>query len=220
MLLPFLRTIPLLTVIGAFVTPGTSHLSLSSIIQSRNNENNHRGQLGLPMKTFKNPIIDEKTARSFKCHAADPSSTDTSNLAVVATATGEHDHDMDIELADEKRKESNLSMSYIVLGVLLTTFASNQWSRQAIYYLCDFSSNSDPFKHINAALSFDKEQYASLASFGFTIIFASVSLIAGSVSDRFDRNVVTAVSCGIWSAATALQGFAKGNQLLAGYFNG
>ena len=205
MLPPFLRIIPLLTVIGAFVTPGISHLSLSSIIQSRNTDSKHRSQLNLSMKMPTSPIIDQKTTRSSARHAT---GTDQSDLAVSETASGEYEHNN--ELADEKRKEGNLSMSYVVLGVLLTTFASNQWSRQALYYLCDFSSNSDPFKHINAALSFDKEQYASLASFGFTIIFASVSLIAGSVSDRFDRNIVTAASCGIWSIATALQGFATG----------
>ena len=114
------------------------------------------------------------------------------------------------KLDDEKFSGGKLSGSYLVLGVLLITFASNQWSRQALYYLCDFSSNADPFKHINAAVGFDKEQYASLASFGFTIIFAVVSLFAGGVSDRYDSNVVTALSCGVWSVATALQGFATG----------
>ena len=43
--------------------------------------------------------------------------------------------------------------SYAVLGMLLVAFASNQWSRQALYYLCDFSADtSDPYKHINREL--------------------------------------------------------------------
>jgi MFS family permease len=112
----------------------------------------------------------------------------------------------------ELYKEANLSKSYMILGVLLVTFASNQWSRQALYYLCDFSSNADPFKHINAAFSFNEQEYASLASFGFTVIFATVSLFAGTIVDKYDRNIVTALSCGVWSIATALQGLATGFQ--------
>lgn len=140
--------------------------------------------------------------------AAD-SSTDNS-IDVVAALEKSRNQNDDDEFVQEKLKEGNLSASYVVLAVLLITFASNQWSRQALYYLCDFSPNADPFKHINAAIGFDKEQYASLASFGFTIVFAIVSLFAGSASDRYDRNIVTALSCGVWSAATALQGFATG----------
>ncbi|KAJ1435295.1 major facilitator superfamily domain-containing protein, partial [Ochromonadaceae sp. CCMP2298] len=100
--------------------------------------------------------------------------------------------------------EENLLPSYLILAVLLTTFASNQWSRQAIYYLCDFSSSGDAFKHINVGLDFTKEMYASLASFGFTAVFAVVSVFAGSVSDRIDRRSTLALSCAVWSAATAL----------------
>lgn len=146
-----------------------------------------------------------------RCHlalfATDSSTDDSSDVAVLENSTTQNDKDESIQ---EKLKENNLSASYVVLAVLLITFASNQWSRQALYYLCDFSNNADPFKHINAAIGFDKEQYASLASFGFTIVFALFSLFAGSASDRYDRNIVAALSCGVWSAATALQSFATG----------
>ena len=102
------------------------------------------------------------------------------------------------EDAAELVKQERLRSSYGVLAILLFTFASNQWSRQALYYLCDFSANADPFKHINAGLGFDKENYAALASFGFTLIFAGVSLVAGGVADTYDRNRVTAASCAVW----------------------
>lgn len=102
------------------------------------------------------------------------------------------------EDAAELVKQERLRSSYGVLAILLFTFASNQWSRQALYYLCDFSANADPFKHINAGLGFDKENYAALASFGFTLIFAGVSLFAGGVADTYDRNRVTAASCAVW----------------------
>lgn len=89
------------------------------------------------------------------------------------------------------------------------TFASNQWCRQALYFLCDFSPAADPFKHVNAGLDFNKEMYASLASFGFTFVFAVFSLFAGGFSDRFNRNNLITVSCVLWSVATALQYGAK-----------
>ena len=44
---------------------------------------------------------------------------------------------------------SNLQSSYFALGALLFTFVSNQWARQSIYYLCDFSPDATAFKHIN-----------------------------------------------------------------------
>lgn len=110
----------------------------------------------------------------------------------------------------EAAKVANLPRSYLVLAVLLLTFASNQWARQALYYLCDFSASGNPVEHINVALGFDKEMYAALASFGFTIVFALVSLFAGGVSDSTDRSRLAGVSCLVWSAATALQSQARG----------
>jgi MFS family permease len=108
----------------------------------------------------------------------------------------------DVEVDGEKK---DLTRAYVALGVLFATFASNQWSRQAIYYLCDFTASADAFKHMNAALNFDKEMYATLASIAFTLVFAVVSLFAGTASDRYDRSRVAALSCLAWSACTALQ---------------
>jgi hypothetical protein len=89
-------------------------------------------------------------------------------------------------------KEPNIfGPHYFTLFILLLTFASNQWSRQAIFYLCDFSSSGDAFRHINVALEFSKAEYASLASIVFTLTFATVSLFAGTVTDKYPRNVVT-----------------------------
>ena len=55
----------------------------------------------------------------------------------------------------EEEKERNIWKSYIVLAVLLVTFASNQWSRQAMYYLCDFSAGSvgESFKYMNRGIT-------------------------------------------------------------------
>jgi len=111
---------------------------------------------------------------------------------------------------EEMDKTKRLNSSYVVLAILLLTFAMNQWSRQALYYLCNFSESGNAFEHINVGLGFDKEMYAALASFGFTFVFAAVSLVAGGVSDKVPRNRVTAFSCAIWSLGTALQAGARG----------
>jgi hypothetical protein len=198
----------LITATGAFLSPGisrarTSHIGLSGRFYSKRCSKLERRKINfLSYTTCETPGFHSVLL------AVDSSTDDSSDLvAVLENSPTQNDKD---ESAQEKLKENNLSASYAVLAVLLITFASNQWSRQALYYLCDFSNNADPFKHINAALDFDKEQYASLASFGFTIVFALFSLFAGSASDRYDRNIVAALSCGVWSAATALQSFATG----------
>ena len=62
--------------------------------------------------------------------------------------------------------------------------------------------------HTYIGLDFSKDMYAALASLGFTLVFATVSLFAGSVTDKYPRNVVATIACMAWSLATALQAFA------------
>lgn len=200
----------LITATGAFLSPGILTVRKSDIGLSARFSSNRSSKLERRKTNFLSHTNCERPGCQSALLASD-SSTDNSSdvVAVIENSTTQNDEDDSVQ---EKLKEENLPASYVVLAVLLITFASNQWSRQALYYLCDFSNNADPFKHINAAIGFDKEQYASLASFGFTIVFALFSLFAGSASDRYDRNVVAALSCGVWSAATALQSFATGAQ--------
>ena len=113
-----------------------------------------------------------------------------------------------VDLAETEGGE-NLGPAWAGLVLLLAGFASNQWSRQALYYLCDFSSNGNAERHINVALDFSKEMYAGLASFGFTIVFAAVSLFSGRVADTMDRRKIVSLSCLIWSLATGLQANAR-----------
>ena len=54
-------------------------------------------------------------------------------------------------------------------------------------------------------MDFSQEAYASLASFVFTVFFATFSLVAGGISDRYPRNWIAIVGCGIWSLATAAE---------------
>ena len=102
-------------------------------------------------------------------------------------------------------KPNITNYSIIVLGTLLLTFISNQWSRQLIYYLCNFGTTEDSFKYVNIDLSFDKEFYSALASFGFTTVFALFSIFAGSIADKYNRKAIISVSCFGWSLATILQ---------------
>lgn len=76
------------------------------------------------------------------------------------------------ESPNTPEESTQLLPSYIILATLLFTFVSNQWCRQSIYYLCDFSKEADAFRHINVALDFSQEAYASLASIVFTLFFA------------------------------------------------
>ncbi len=74
-----------------------------------------------------------------------------------------------------------------------------------LFYLCNFSPNATAYAHVNVALQFDENMYAALASFGFTIVFAAVSLFAGAVADNHDRTYLVGVACLGWSVATGLQ---------------
>jgi len=124
-----------------------------------------------------------------------------SNFKIVAKG-GEDDGEI------EKKKTENLAGSYAILLLLFITFTSNQWARQALYYLCDFSDAATAERHVNIALNFNKEMYATLASLCFTVVFAFGSFFAGGISDTYNRNRVIAASCATWSLATALQSFA------------
>lgn len=108
-------------------------------------------------------------------------------------------------------EESRISLSsYATLFILVLTFTSNQWCRQLIYYLSNFSNDaSESFKYMNIDLGFSKEYYASLASFGFTIVFALSSIFTGKVADKYNRNNIIAASSLGWSVSTILQGFVK-----------
>lgn len=135
---------------------------------------------------------------------------------IIVTKSSDQELTKHIQQSEEEMKEANLQRSYFVLVVLFITFASNQWSRQAMFYLCDFSASSmDEFKYMNRGLDFSKEMYAALASFGFTLVFAITSLFSGNISDKYSRGNITTLSCLVWSLATGLQAFATSfNQLV------
>jgi hypothetical protein len=81
---------------------------------------------------------------------------------------------------------------YQILAFFLLLFSFNQLCRQLIYYFSDFTSitdprNVNPFQFMNQDLEFSKDQYATVASFGFTTFFVLASFIAGVAADRFSR---------------------------------
>merc|ERR1719313_2014915 len=87
--------------------------------------------------------------------------------------------------------QADLTYAYTVLAVLLFTLISNQWSRQSINYLCNFSDSTDDKdkdEYMNLDLDFNQEEYATLSSVIFSVVFATCSLMAGSASDRYRRD--------------------------------
>ena len=106
--------------------------------------------------------------------------------------------------------------SYASLFVLLFVSATSQWSRQVIYYLCDFSDRADSFKHINLDLNFSPESYAFLASFAFTTVFTLFSLVSGTVVDKYNRTKVLGYSSLISSLGTFAQSLARDFAQLVG----
>lgn len=107
--------------------------------------------------------------------------------------------------------------SYMILATLLLMFVSNQWSRQLMNYLVNFSSNAanDSFKYINVSLQFDKEYYATLTSFSFTLMFSLCSLFVGTFADRYQRQFILIGSCLCWNILTILQSYVtNSNQLV------
>eukprot|EP01031_Cornospumella_fuschlensis_P033150 gene33150-40108_t len=105
--------------------------------------------------------------------------------------------------------EKPLWPAYTTLALLTVAFSCNQWSRQILFYLCDFSPSGSAFKNINVELAFSQSDYATLASLGFTLVFASLSLVAGAVADKVSRRQIVSMSCASWSVFTMLQGFAS-----------
>jgi MFS family permease len=112
------------------------------------------------------------------------------------------------EVKEEVPVEDTLNTKlYLVLCTLLFASVSNQWSRQVIYYLCDFSSAANSFQHFNIGLNFNREQYALVASFIFSIAFIISSFIGGSVSDTGNRRVILSLSALTSGLSTILQAF-------------
>jgi len=102
-------------------------------------------------------------------------------------------------------------MPWVPLLALLSVYISNQWCRALIYYVNNFSSDvkgdADPaFLFANVDLGFGPTEYATLASFGFTALFAVASLFAGRLADTQDRLKLTVGSCVAFSAVTAAMG--------------
>lgn len=111
-------------------------------------------------------------------------------------------------LSDENNndKKSGGENDYSWLGVLWLplwlVYISNQWSRSSLYYLVDFSSTADPMVAMNVDLQFTEAQYGVLASVAFTSLYAIATVLAGYISDRYNRKILTVVSVGAWTLAT------------------
>jgi MFS family permease len=95
-----------------------------------------------------------------------------------------------------------------LLCVLVAAYAHNQCTRNSLVYAVNFAcgrSTSDQHEYMNAALDMSASQYALLASYGFTLMYACVSLVAGRVADVANRPRTLAMAIMTWSMALALQ---------------
>ena len=101
---------------------------------------------------------------------------------------------------DSTDRQSNWSLGLCL--PLWLAYVSNQWSRSSIYYLVDFSEKGTAFKAMNMDLGFSQAQYGLLASVAFTSLFAIASLLAGGLSDRYNRKFLTVASVATWGFAT------------------
>ena len=112
--------------------------------------------------------------------------------------------DNEMALVSEEVGTDTPVSAYVTLGSVFFIYLSNQWSRQLINYVCNFSS-ADGFRHLNAAIAMSREQYALLSGAGFTICYALTAVVAGNLTDRLDRKKLLVGSALVWSAATAAQ---------------
>lgn len=108
-------------------------------------------------------------------------------------------------VSEPKEQDRKVDQSNWSLGLCLPlwlAYVSNQWSRSSIYYLVDFSEKGTAFKAMNLDLGFSQAQYGLLASVAFTSLFAVASLLAGGLSDRYNRKFLTVASVATWGFAT------------------
>lgn len=135
------------------------------------------------------------------------------------------------------------SYSKYVLFVLLLTYVLNQWDRYLFNYLSSVDASEQcpsfakpPYREVDCdgnktciaahecygkynpqyGANLTKENYAVLASFGFTALFAVMLLFAGRLADVANRTVVIAAALLGWSGATAWQGAAESFPMMLG----
>ncbi|CAM9703847.1 unnamed protein product, partial [Choristocarpus tenellus] len=102
--------------------------------------------------------------------------------------------------------------TWVSLAMLLLVYVSNQWSRNLVYYVQNFdvaSTSATAKEFMNIGIGFDETEYGLLASFSFTILFSTFSLLAGRTVDVVSRKTATTVSCLVWSLMTASTAFAS-----------
>ncbi|CAM9870673.1 unnamed protein product, partial [Laminaria digitata] len=104
-------------------------------------------------------------------------------------------------------------VSWVSLAMLLLVYVSNQWTRSLVYYVQNFdvaTTEATVKEFMNIGLGFDETQYGLLASFSFTLLFSTCSLVAGRAVDVVSRKTATVASCLVWSTMAAGTALANG----------
>ena len=151
----------------------------------------------------RNPYRPISPARRFslsKCCAAlddkDGSAEGKQNLDIIKSSTS------------DSESTSLSPYAWFVAIFLLVVNVHSQWTRALVYYLVSFKApdSADSARlYMNKDLGFGEEQYAVLASFGFTALFTVFSLIAGRAADKLNRAQVVAAGAAAWSLASIAQ---------------
>lgn len=94
----------------------------------------------------------------------------------------------------------------LVLAALLALYITNQWARWLPTYLVSFDrigeAGMTSRELMNVACSFDAQQYGTLVSYGFSLLYVACSFPAGVVCDVFPRKAILLLSALGWSLAT------------------
>jgi MFS family permease len=108
---------------------------------------------------------------------------------------------------DLPKRNKTVNTAFLLL-LLLAAYCHNQCTRCLVVYAVNFSlENVNKGKeYLNVALNIDPAQYALMASYGFTLLYAICSFFAGLVADRTDRVKTLCIAVLGWSLALAAQG--------------
>ena len=92
--------------------------------------------------------------------------------------------------------------SWFLVAVLLMTNIHQQWTRALVFYIVSFKvpvSEESARLYMNIDLGFGEEQYALLASFGFTALFTVCRHVCHTcIAEMMSATCVDCIECVIW----------------------
>ena len=125
----------------------------------------------------------------------------------------------EVEKRDYGLSQGQIVYSKIVLLLLLLNNVSNQWQRllisSAFYY--ENPDKLGPKYRLRESFNLSDAQYGVLAGPVFSIIFSTLVLLSGTLSDRVSRRYLFGLSGVCWSLTTIGAAFSKSLSAFAFY---